>query len=108
MGMPRQLLTILTIILLFCFGFSGCAYMSKSGRQQMAYQHYIRKHVRQRQHELARAQSKAKRQMKKDMKSLPPGDPQIISGIERMEPMADPITVSSSGSPQSVPAPNEP
>jgi hypothetical protein len=83
--------------------------MSKSGRQQLAYQRYIRKHVRQRQHELARAQAKAKHQMKRNMQTLPANDPQVTAGVERMEPMADPITVSSSGSPESVSgAPSQP
>jgi len=106
--MPRQFLKIAAILLLLGFGCPGCAYMSKSGRQQMAYQRYIRKHVRQRQHDLARAQAKAKRQMKKDMKTLPADDPQMTATVDRMEPMADPITVSAAPGPESVPAPTQP
>lgn len=89
------------MILLMSLVCPGCAYMSKSGRQQMAYQHYIRKHVRQREKALAQAQKKAKHQMKKNMQSLPADDPQVTATADRMEPMA-PITVSESGSPESL------
>jgi Na+-translocating ferredoxin:NAD+ oxidoreductase RnfC subunit len=106
--MVRCLLKISAAILLFGLTCPGCAYMSKSGRQQLAYQRYVKKHVRQRQHELARAQAKAKRQMKHDMQTLPANDPQVTATVDRMEPMADPITVSSSSGPESVPVPSQP
>ena len=78
--------------------------MSKSGRQQMAYRNYIRKHIRQRQHEIARAQAQANREMKAKMKSLPPNKQQITASVE---PVADPVTVSGSTS-ETESAPAEP
>ena len=106
--MPTRLLKVSAAILLFSVICPGCAYMSKSGRQQLAYQRYIRKHVRQRQHELARAQAKAKRQMKRNMQTLPADDPQVTATVDRMEPTVNPITVSAASGPESVPAPTQP
>jgi hypothetical protein len=33
----------LAVVLIACIGFSGCAHFTKSGRQQLAYQKYVRK-----------------------------------------------------------------
>ena len=67
--------------------------MSKSGRQQMAYRNYVRKHIRERQHQIARAQAQANRDMKAKMKSLPPSRQEVAASVE---PVAEPVTVSAS------------
>jgi hypothetical protein len=67
--------------------------MTKSGRQQIAYRHYVRKHVRQRQRQIAQAQAKANREMKTKMKLLPEGEnaPKITATAE---PVSEPTAFS--------------
>ena len=92
----------LLLIFAMSFGFGGCAYMSTSGRQQMAYRHYVAKQKKERRREMARAQKAANRQLKLKMKSGVQDEPQVTSSVESgsgtwSEPMAPPVTVSASG-----------
>jgi hypothetical protein len=41
--MLEQTRRLLTVALIGCFAFPGCAHFTKSGRQQLAYQKYVRK-----------------------------------------------------------------
>jgi len=41
--MLEQTLRLLMVVLIGCFAFPGCAHFTKSGRQQLAYQKYVRK-----------------------------------------------------------------
>ena len=75
--------------------------MSKSGRQQMAYRHYVNKHIRERQRHIARAQKAALR----DAKYAAPSEPKVSASagpaVEPVrqtasEPVADPVMVSAS------------
>jgi hypothetical protein len=92
--MRKQIARWLPGIILISLTFSGCAYMTKYGRQEMAYRHYVRKHVRQRQHQIARAQAKANRETKIKMKSVPEAAPKITATAE---PVPEPATFSTSG-----------
>jgi MFS-type transporter involved in bile tolerance (Atg22 family) len=89
----KRSLNFLAAILVLCLVLPGCSWMSKSGRQQMAYRNYVRKHIRERQHQIARAQAKANRDMKAKMKSLPPSKEEIDASVE---PVAEPVMVSAS------------
>jgi hypothetical protein len=92
----------LLLIIAVSFSFGGCAYMTKSGRQEMAYRHYVRKNARHHQRDIARAQKAANRHLKAKMKSAVPSEPQITTSVESSpgswsEPMSPPVTVSASG-----------
>jgi Na+-translocating ferredoxin:NAD+ oxidoreductase RnfC subunit len=96
----KKILTA-SLFLVLCFDLGACAYMSANGRQQMAYQRYIRKNLRQRQRQQARAQKAANRQLKQKMKLAVPSEPQLTTGVETVpasmsEPVVNPITVSAS------------
>jgi len=41
--MLEQTFRSLAILLIACFAFPGCAHFTKSGRQQLAYEKYVRK-----------------------------------------------------------------
>jgi hypothetical protein len=77
--------------------------MSKSGRQQMAYRNYVRKHIRQRQHALARAQAQSNRHSK--LKATEVSEPKVSAAAE---PVADPVNVFGSGASETESAPPEP
>jgi hypothetical protein len=91
--------------IVICLAFSGCAYVTKHGRQEMAYRHYVRKHVRQRQHQIARAQANANREMKVKMKSLPESAPKTTATAE---PVPQPAVFSSSGAAEGDPTQQQP
>jgi hypothetical protein len=87
----------LPLLLIFAvlFSFNGCAYMSASGRREMAYRHYVRKNVRHHQRDIARAQKSANRTLMAKMKSAVRSEPQITTSVESSpgswsEPMAPP------------------
>jgi hypothetical protein len=80
--MRRQIARLLPGILLICLAFPGCAYMTKNGRQEMAYLRYVHKHVRQRQRQIARAQAKANRETKNRMKSPPESTSKVTATVE--------------------------
>jgi hypothetical protein len=75
-------------LLLVWFSFSSCAYMTESGRQQMAY----RKHVRERQHQVARIQKAERRKIKEAIKNAPPSELKTSATVESVEPVADSAT----------------
>ncbi len=77
--------------------------MSKSGRQQMAYRNYVRKHIRQRQHAIARAQAQSNRHSK--LKATEVSEPKVSAAAE---PVADPVTVFGSGASETEGTPAEP
>lgn len=56
--------------------------MSPQARRERAYRHYVAKHMRERQKEMARAQKAANRQLKQKLKNLQPGPPQMTTSIE--------------------------
>ena len=92
----------LLLIFAMSFGFGGCAYMSTSGRREMAYRHYVAKQTKQHRREIARAQKAANRQLKEKMKSAVPSEPQMTTSVESTpgawsEPVAPPVTASASG-----------
>jgi hypothetical protein len=41
--MLEQMLRLTLLLTIACSSLSGCGYMTKQGRQQIAYQHYIKK-----------------------------------------------------------------
>ncbi|HEV2995010.1 MAG TPA: hypothetical protein VGW99_03550 [Chthoniobacterales bacterium] len=79
-------------VLLVCLSFSSCAYMTENGRQQMAYRHYVRKHVRERQRQLARIQKAERRKIKVAIKNAPPSELKTSATVESVEPVADSAT----------------
>jgi hypothetical protein len=89
-SMRRHIGGLLAGILLVIFGFSGCAYMTKNGRQQMAYRHYVRKHIRQNQRRIARAQASANRTLMQKLKLAVPSKPIVNASVEEAGPTSDP------------------
>jgi hypothetical protein len=88
--MRRHLGRFPAAILLVALTLSGCAYMTKSGREQMAYRHYLNKHIRQRQKQIARAQKAANRDLKRRLKFIHPSEPIISASVEDAGPTSDP------------------
>jgi hypothetical protein len=88
--MRKQLGGLSAGILLLVFAFSGCAYMTKTGRQQMAYRHYVNKHIRQNQRRIARAQKKANRDLRHKLSFIPPRKSIISASAESAGPTSDP------------------
>lgn len=82
--------------------------MTRSGRQQMAYRHYVRKHIRERQRQIARANAQTKRKMNRQLSSIQPSAPIVNASTEPVQPMAEPITVSPSTLSESSDAQSEP
>jgi hypothetical protein len=70
--------------------------MTKTGRQQMAYRHYVRKHIRERQRQIARANAEAKRKIQRQLTSIQPSAPIVNSNVEPVPPMTEPISTSPS------------
>jgi hypothetical protein len=66
--------------------------MTENGRQQMAYRHYVRKHVRERQRQLARIQKAERRKIKVAIKNAPPSELKTSATVESVEPVADSAT----------------
>jgi len=98
---PKKILSLL-LIFAVSFSFGGCAYVSASGRREMAYRHYVAKQTKQQRRAMARAQKAANRQLKLKMKSAVPSEPQFTTSVENApgawsEPVAPPVTVSASG-----------
>ena len=56
--------------------------MSPQARRERAYRHYVAKHMRERQKQMARAQKAANRQLKRKLKNLEPGPPQMTTSLE--------------------------
>ena len=56
--------------------------MSPQARRERAYRHYVAKHMRERQKQMARAQKAANRQLKQKLKNLQPGPPQMTTTLE--------------------------
>ncbi|HJT46528.1 MAG TPA: hypothetical protein VJ721_09690 [Chthoniobacterales bacterium] len=56
--------------------------MSPQARRERAYRHYVAKHMRERQKQMARAQKAANRQLKQKLKNLQPGPPQMSTSLE--------------------------
>jgi uncharacterized lipoprotein len=90
--MLERIATCLLFLTLALGPLSGCAYMSKTGRQQMAYQHYIKK--------CSGRQLKVKKKMKSPKMPPTPGlsDHHVTTGVSET-----PQSVSSSEPP---PAPD--
>jgi len=91
--MPRRLRRLIAPILLIVFCFSGCSYMTAQGRREMAYRHYVDKHIRQRQKQIAKAQKAANRRAKYRPQSEVPSEPMVNSRVEPNQVNA-PVTVS--------------
>jgi Na+-translocating ferredoxin:NAD+ oxidoreductase RnfC subunit len=94
--MREQIIKTSAAILLICFACSSCAYMTKSGRQQMAYRHYVRKHIRERQRRIARATAQAERNPKRQRSSIQPSAPIVNANVQPVQPMAEPTSISPS------------
>ena len=65
--MLGQLSRLIVVVLVGCSMLSGCGYMTKSGRQQIAYAHYVKKYS----HRHAKQKMKYKRVK---MPAPPPSD----------------------------------
>jgi hypothetical protein len=91
--------------------------MSAQARRERAYRHYVQKQIKKRQHDMARAQKAANRQLKQKLKSNQISEPQVTTSLgdvssqsfsepiaaseERpsfKDPIIEPITVSASAS----------
>ena len=64
------------MLLICCFLLPGCAYFSKNGRQQMAYQRYVKKCIRKRE----RQQMKITKQQRR-VPAHKDSDWQLSSGV---------------------------
>lgn len=49
--MAKRILQFTSVFVVGCFLLPGCAYLSKDGRQQMAYQRYVKKCQKSRYHQ---------------------------------------------------------
>ena len=83
--MPTKI-SALCLIIAFAFGLNGCSSMSAQARRERAYRHYVAKHMRERQKQMARAQKAANRDMKRKMKGVQPSEPQMTTSIEDVGP----------------------
>jgi hypothetical protein len=103
----HQKISTLCLIVAFAFTLNGCSSMNMSAqaRRERAYRHYVEKHSKMRQREIARAQKAANRQLKAKMKFAQPSEPKITTSVESSpgawsEPTSDavaaPVTVSAS------------
>jgi hypothetical protein len=72
--MLEQTLRLLTVVLIGCFALPGCAHFTKSGRQQLAYQKYVRKQSGMR----FRQQAKMKTPR---VPSFQPSQPKVTAGV---------------------------
>jgi hypothetical protein len=72
--MLEQTLRLLTVVLIGCFALPGCAHFTKSGRQQLAYQKYVRKQSGMR----ARQQAKMKTPR---VPSFQSSQPKVTAGV---------------------------
>lgn len=80
---------VFAVGLIGCLILPGCAYMSKSGRQQMAYQRYVKKSIHRR--------NKGKMKITKEQRRIPDYEPskyKVSAGVENA-----PESVTSGGSP---------
>jgi hypothetical protein len=50
-GVAKRILQFTSALVVGCFLLPGCAYFSKTGRQEMAYQRYIKKCQKRRYHQ---------------------------------------------------------
>jgi hypothetical protein len=89
--MLKRIAKPLVVSLLICLALPGCSvFSSKNRRQQLAYQKYVRKHMRERQRQILRSQKAALR----NARHITPSEPRISATVESVaEPVADPITV---------------
>jgi hypothetical protein len=88
--MRQRLGRLAAAVFLLVFAFSGCAYMTKSGRQEMAFRHYVNKHIRENRRRTARAQKAANRELKQKLKFIHPSEPIISATVESSAPTSDP------------------
>ncbi len=72
--MLEKTLRLLTVALIGCLAFPGCAHFTKSGRQQLAYQKYVRKQSGMR----FRQQAKMKTPR---VPSVQPSQPKVTAGV---------------------------
>jgi len=91
--MPHRLTSLIASLSLIGFCFSGCSYMTAQGRREMAYRHYVDKHIRQRQKQMAKAQKAANRRAKEHLQPEIPSEPIVNAGTEPQT--TAPIAVSS-------------
>jgi Na+-translocating ferredoxin:NAD+ oxidoreductase RnfC subunit len=106
--MREQIIKTSAALLLICFACSSCAYMTKSGRQEMAYRHYVRKHIRERQRRIARATAQAERNHKRLRSPIQPSEPIVNANVEPIQPMAEPVSISPSAVSESSEAQSKP
>jgi hypothetical protein len=74
--MLDRILKFFAVVLVSCFLLPGCAYMSKSGRQQMAYERYVQKSIHRR--------NKGKMKITKEQQRIPDSKPskyEVKSGV---------------------------
>ncbi len=100
-GVLKRVVKFLAVILVICLVLPGCSWMTKSGRQQMAYRNYVRKHIRERQRELARAGAESNRNLKPGTPSAPKVSMNVEPAAEPViepltKPAAEPVTISAS------------
>ena len=72
----ERIIRFLTVLLIGCCLLPGCAYFSKNGRQQMAYQRYVKKCIRNR--------DRQRRKITKEKRAVPPheeSDWHVNSGV---------------------------
>jgi hypothetical protein len=90
-GMRERIIKSSAAMLLLSLALTGCSLMTKSGRQQLAYRNYVRKHTRERDRRLAQARAKSDRNFKAAVKSTAPSAPKMRTDVE---PAADQAIIS--------------
>jgi hypothetical protein len=95
--MRKRIPTLASAIL--CLALPACSLMTKSGRQQLAYRNYVRKHTREQDRRIARAQPKSNRKFR----LLPSGAPKETVSSESPQALTSGSPQAlSSGSPQAL------
>jgi hypothetical protein len=85
--MLEQTLRRVTLVLVGCLALTGCAHFTKSGRQQLAYQKYVRKQSGM------RARQQVKMKTPRVPSALRPSEPKVTTGVDN-----SPQAVTSAGS----------
>ena len=94
----ERLIKALAALLLVSLSFSSCAYMTKSGRQQMTYRNYVNQNIRERQRErrreIALIKKAERHKLKAAVKNAPPSQLKINATADSSEPVANSETFS--------------
>ncbi len=97
--MPHKIARLVAIGLLLGLGLSSCSYTSAQGRREAAYRHYLNKHIRERQKQIAKAQKAARKRAKQTKNPEPLTDSKPASSSGSVYNLGGPVTMPDSPAP---------